>query len=110
MLSPLLNESHLVDFLERRDALAHFLQRGVPQERHAFLAGGPLDFRSGAAVDDHLANMVGQIQELGNGAASAKSRAGTFQAARALDKLHRTPFRRIETGSAQDFRRIAYDL
>src|SRR5579864_265190 len=110
MLSPLLNEGHLVDFLERRDALAHLLERGVPQKRHAFLAGGPLDFRRGAPVDDHLANMIRQIQKFGNGAASAKSRAGTFQAASALDELHRSPLGGIETGSAQNFRGIAYDL
>src|SRR5690349_14698916 len=110
MLSLLLNEGHLIDFLERRDALAHFRQRGVAQKRHAFLASGTFDLGGGTPVDDHFANVVGQIQEFGNGAAAAESRAGAFQASGALDELHGSPLDGVETRSAQDSRGIPNDL
>src|ERR1700720_861941 len=108
MLFPLLNEGHLVDLFERCQALAHFAKCGVPQESHPFVARDALDFRSWAAADDHLTDLVGQVQQLGDCTAAAEARAGAFQAADSLDKLNLGPEIRIESRSAQDFRRISY--
>src|SRR5665213_132473 len=107
MLS-LLNKSHLVDFFQCGNTLAHFGQRGVPQKHHALLASGALDLGGGTPADNHFANAVGQVQQFGNGATSAKSGSRTFQAAGAFDKFHRGPFLRNQAGCAQDLWRIAY--
>src|ERR1700689_2391171 len=80
-LEELVKERHLIDFAESGAAAADFGEAGIAQEGHTFLFRDALDFGSGAAIDDHLANMVGEIKQLGDGGASAITAAGTFQAA-----------------------------
>ena len=70
---------------------AHFGQGRIAQEGHALVARGALDFRGRPAADDHFANRIGKIQQLGDGRASAEARAGTFQASRAFGELHSRP-------------------
>src|ERR1700736_5194238 len=96
MLLPSLNERHLVDFFESRKALAHFGKRGVPQKRHPFIARHPFNFRSWSAADDHLAYVVGQIQQFRNSAAPTETCAGAFQAADAFDEFDLAPNVRIK--------------
>src|SRR5260370_42036585 len=76
----LLNEGHLVDFFQRRDARADFRQAALAHRDHAFLAGDALDLRGGPAIHNHFADAVGRVQELADGRAAVKSRAGPFQA------------------------------
>src|ERR1700739_88026 len=97
MLSPLLNERHLVDFFEGCYAIANFRQCGVSQERHALIARGTLDLGRRAAADNHLADTVGQVKQLGNCTAAPESGSGTLDTSRPLDELHLTPLDRIET-------------
>src|SRR6267378_2029123 len=97
MLLPSVNERHLVDFFERCDPLAYFGQGGVPQKRHSFVPRDALDLRSRPAADDHLAYMVGQIQQFGNGAAAMEARAGALQTAHSFDKIDVAPNIRIKT-------------
>src|ERR1700704_4943258 len=110
MLLPSVNERHLVDFFERCDALAHLGKGGVPQKRHSFFPRDALDLRSRPATDDHLADMIGQIQQFGNGAAATEARAGALQTADSFDKFDVAPNCRVKTGSAQYFRGISHFL
>src|SRR5215471_15176578 len=110
MLSPLLNECHLVDFFEGCDAVAYFCQCGVSQERHALVTCGALDLRSRPAADDHFTDPIGEDQQLRNGAAAPKSRAGALDASCALDELHLAPLDRIEARGAQYIRAVADDF
>src|SRR6202795_4077235 len=100
MLLPLLNERHLVDLFKSCDAVAHFGKGGVPQKRHPFVAGDALDLRGRPTADDHLADVVGQIQQLGNGAAATEARAGALQTADSFDELNLAPDSRVQTRSA----------
>src|SRR6266436_2689615 len=97
MLLPLVNERYLVDFLERRDPFAYFCQGGVPQKRHSFVPRDALDLRSRPPADNHLAYMVGQIQQFGNGAAAMEARAGALQTADSFDKFDLAPNLRVKT-------------
>src|SRR5258706_5547025 len=108
MLLPLLNEGHLVDLFERCQAVAHFGKSGIPQESHPFVAGDAFDFRRRPTADDHLTDVVGQVQQFGDRTAATEARTGAFQAADSLDKLNLGPEVRIESRGAQHFRRIAY--
>src|SRR5260370_39462712 len=97
MLLPSLNESHLVDLFERGQALANFGQGGVSQKRHPFIPRDTLDLRRRPAADDHLADMVGQVQQLGDGATSAEARAGALQKSDALLQFDLAPDRPVKT-------------
>src|SRR5258708_24792533 len=102
----LLNEGHLVDFFQRRDARADFRQAALAQRDHAFLAGDALDLRGGPAIHNHFADAVGKVQELADGRAAVKSSAGTFQAASAFNQRDSRPHPGIEAAFGQFLRRI----
>src|SRR5260370_13650949 len=102
----LLNEGHLVDFFQRRDAGADFRQAALAQRDHAFLAGDALDLRGGPAIHNHFADAVGKVQEFADGRAAVKSSAGTFQATSAFNQGDSRPHRAIEAGFGQFLRRI----
>src|SRR5438270_10961098 len=53
MVEMLLNESHLIDFLKGGNTVANLGQAALAQGDHAFFAGDALEFRGGAALDDH---------------------------------------------------------
>src|ERR1700726_4821095 len=60
----LLNESHLVNFLERGYAIANLCEAALAQGNHAFLARDAFDFRRGPAIHNHFADAIGQVQQL----------------------------------------------
>src|ERR1700674_956321 len=97
MLFPSLNERHLVDLFEGCHAFAHFGKGGVPQKRHPFVARDAFDLRRRPAADDHLADMVGQIQQFGDSAAATEARPGALQTTNTFDKLDLTPDIRVKT-------------
>src|ERR1700693_37977 len=76
----LLNECHLVDFPQRGQSGADFGDAAIAQEGHALVLGAALDFAGGPAVDNHLPNMIGEVEQLVDGGASAVAGARTFQA------------------------------
>src|SRR6266849_6538688 len=102
----LLNEGHLIDFLQRRDAGADFGQAAFAQRDHAFFAGNALDLRGGPAIHNHFADAVGEVQQLADGRAAVESGAGALQASGALDQRDGRPHRRIQAGFGQFLRRI----
>src|SRR5580658_3533723 len=106
----LLNERHLVDFAQGGQSRADFAQGRIAQEQHAGVPRGALDFRSGTAVDDHLANVIGKIEKFGDGGAAAVAAAGALETAGAFGKLESAPFRGIEPGFLQNGRRIGDGL
>src|SRR5690348_6605084 len=96
MVISLVNEGHLVDFAKRGDAGAHASQTRFAQKLHAFLFGDALDFGSWPLVDDHLADAIGKVEQLGDCGAAMKAAAGTFQAAGAFIERNASPFFRIQ--------------
>src|SRR4030088_1962127 len=74
----LLNESHLVDLFECRNACADFCQAALAQRDHALFARNTLDLRGGPAIHNHFADAVGQVQQLADCRAAMESGAGTF--------------------------------
>src|SRR6202030_527534 len=84
----LLNESHLIDFFQRSDAFADLVQTALAQRDHAFFAGDAFDLGCGPAINNHLADTIGEVQELADGRAAVESRAGALQAAGAFHKGH----------------------
>src|SRR5277367_6008823 len=105
-VAELVKERHLIDFAEGGGAAADFGEAGIAQEGHAFFFRDALDFRSGAAIDDHFADVVGEIEQLGDGGASAIAAAGTFQAAGAFVERNLGPLGGIEAGFFEDFRGV----
>src|SRR5260370_18111278 len=81
-----LDERDLVDLLQSCHSTAGFLQRGFTQERHTFLTRRALDFRSGPLVQNHLADLLAQIQKLMNRSSAAEAGATPFKPPRPLIK------------------------
>src|SRR5262245_4676184 len=77
----LLNECDLIDFLQCGRAGKDFRESRFTQEGHPFIVSGALDFRCWPSLDDHFANVVGQVQQLMNCGASPESRSIAFQTA-----------------------------
>ena len=57
-----LDKGDAVDFMQRRDARKNFLQCGFAQARQAFGLRRATNFRTWPALDDHLANIVAEIE------------------------------------------------
>ena len=74
-LGELLKERHLIDLAQRRDPRADLAQARIAEEGHALFPGHALDLRSRAAVDNHLADAVGEIEKLADG---SRSKSGSF--------------------------------
>src|SRR6266850_7753831 len=57
------DECHLVDLTQRGAPFQHFLQRRLAEESHSFLVGRFLDLRCRAAVENHAANTIGEVEK-----------------------------------------------
>src|ERR1019366_10106703 len=79
-----LNKRNFVDFPQGGDSPAHLLHRRIAQESHAVFLGCALDLRRRAAVQDHFANAVRQIQQFVDRRAAAEARAAALEAAGAF--------------------------
>src|ERR1035441_4333634 len=79
-----LDERDLVDFPQGGDSQAHLFHRRIAQEGHAVFLGGALDLRGGAAVQDHFADAVGEVQQLVNRRTAAEAGAAALEAAGAF--------------------------
>src|SRR4051794_24393599 len=75
----LLDERHLVDFLQRCNAEPALFHRGVAQKRHSFFLGRALDLGRGPLVENHFANPIAQVQQLVNRGTAAESGTGTLE-------------------------------
>src|SRR5579859_1978388 len=104
------NESHLVYFAQRSNALLNFIQAAFAQSDHTFVAGDALNFGGGPAVNDHFANAVGEVEQFANGGAAVVPRAGTFQTTGAFGEQGVDPFFRLEAGFAEFVGRQAFLL
>src|SRR5438132_9089182 len=67
-----LHECDLIDFAQGGFPLAHFLQSRSAQEGHPFLVGRLLDLRGGAAVENHAANTIGEVEKFRDGGAAVE--------------------------------------
>src|SRR5271156_5407970 len=83
----LVNERHLVNFPQRSRTLTNLCQTALAEGQHTLLDRCALNFRSGPAVHDHLADPVGQVQQLANRGTAMIPRPGALQASGALGKL-----------------------
>src|SRR5271156_2911200 len=102
-LVELVKERHLIDFAQGGSAAADFGEAGIAQKRHALFFGDALDFGSRAAIDDHFANVVGEIEKLGDGGTATIAAAGTLQTAGTFVERNFGPFGGVESGFFQDF-------
>src|SRR5262245_33964321 len=82
----LFDECHLVDLPKRRNPGQHALDGRLAQRPHAFLARRLLDFGRRLAVQDDLADVIGQIEQLAYGGAPLEARAAALDAAAALEE------------------------
>src|SRR5215472_4921406 len=96
MTGALLNECHLVDFLDCGYACTDLRQPAFAQRSHPFFPRGSLDFRSGAAVHNHFANAIGEIHQFTNGRTAVVARARALQASNAFHDGHIPPHRGIK--------------
>src|SRR6202008_995601 len=91
----LLNEGHLVNFFQGCDAIANLCQAALAQGDHAFFSSDALDLRSGPAVHNHLADTIGQVEQLADCRSAMESGTRAFQAPAAFHQSNRRPNRRI---------------
>src|SRR5712691_7267863 len=68
------DESHAIDFMQGRNAGKNFFQSRLAQTGQAFSLRSATHFRAGATLDDHLANVVAEIEQLVDGRAAAIAR------------------------------------
>ena len=81
-----LDERDAVDLFERRLARERALERGLAQNTMPdFFAASLMSLRA-AALDEHLAELVGEIQELADGVAAFVARARALDAAFAAEE------------------------
>src|SRR5262245_15315238 len=65
MFSRLLDKGHLVDLAQSRQTPERLVDGGLAQEHHSFFLGRALDLGGRFAVQDQLADVVAQIEDLG---------------------------------------------
>src|SRR5579885_1974882 len=109
-VAALLNESHLIDFLDGGNASANLGEAAFAQRDHAFFAGDALDFGGGAAIDNHFADAVGQIEQFADGGAAMVAGAGAFQATGALGEDDVAPGGRVQAEFAEFLGGVALGL
>src|SRR5688500_8158195 len=80
----LLDERDLVDLAQRRLSFRHFEECRLAEEGHALFLGGAFDFCSGAPVENHPSNTVGEVEKFRDGGATVKAGAVALEAARAF--------------------------
>src|SRR3981189_235675 len=85
MVEMLLNESHLIDFLQGSNPVANLGEAAFAQGDHAFFTSDALDLRGGPAIADHFAEGVRQVKKLATGGAAVETGAGAFEATAALN-------------------------
>src|SRR4029077_8057056 len=93
----LFNERHLVDFFHAGDDAADLGQPAFTQSGHVFFAGHPPRFRSWAAIYDHFADAIGEIQQFADGGTPVIPGAGAFEASAAFGEGDSGPLRGIQT-------------
>src|ERR1700682_6225501 len=85
------DERYLVDLLQRGHSAAGFIERRFSQERHPFIARDAFDLRRGPLVQNHLADMLAQIQQLMDGRAASEAGAAAFKATGTFIEDHIAP-------------------
>src|SRR5690348_560465 len=103
----LVNERHLVNFTQRGDSCAHARDSRFAQKLHALFFRGAFYFRARTAVDNHLANAIREIQQLGNRRATAKTGTRAIEAASSFVEWSIAPLLRIDSRLAQRFGRVS---
>src|ERR1035437_3240098 len=96
-----LNKRNFVDFPQGGDSQAHLFHRRFAQEGHAVFLGGALDLRSRAAVQDHFADAVGEVEQFVNRRPAAEAGAAAFEAAGTFHQRNMAPFIGVETAFDQ---------
>src|SRR6476646_4730223 len=104
------DERNLVDLLQRGQAGAHFVERGLTQETHALFPRRAADLRARLLGENHLPDAIAQIQQFVDGGAAAVSRPGAFDAALAFVEHHVTPLGRIQAAGLEHVGRVAHGL
>src|SRR5580704_7970789 len=97
----LVNECHLIDFAQCGDAFANFCEATVPQGNHTFFDGCTFDFGGRAAIDNHFAYAVGEIEQFANSGAPVVASARALEASSTFGERILLPNGGIKTGLAE---------
>src|SRR5437867_343323 len=92
------DERDLVDLAKRRRPVEDALDRRLAEKPHAFFAGALLDFRGRPLLENHLANVIREVEQLADGGAALVARSSAFDAADAFVERLRVLERRVEAG------------
>jgi len=78
-------------FLERGDSLRAFSRPTRATEGHSLFARPAANLGAGPPIQNQVADVVAQIEQFGNGAASAESRASALETSFAFIERHIAP-------------------
>src|SRR5690606_29982048 len=101
------HKSDTVDLLQRGPPLAYQVHRRFAKEAQAARSSDFLDARDRLALDDHLPNLVVELEQLGHGDPSLVAGAPAAAAALAGDEAKAFACARVDTRSQQ---RVALGL
>src|SRR5579885_1808237 len=109
-VAALLNESHLIDFLDGGNASADLGEAAFAQRDNDFFAGDALDLGRRQGIDDHFTDAVGQIEQFADGGAAVIAGPGAFQATGALGENDVAPGGRVQAEFAEFLGGVALGL
>src|SRR6266542_4101828 len=106
-ISSLLHKRNLINLAKGGRPLHHLQQCRLSQEVHPFVFRGLLDLRGGAAVDDHAANTIREIEKFRDGGAAVESGTVAVDAAGALPERLAAIVVRVESRLDDERIRVA---
>src|SRR5438552_4097754 len=80
----LFDERDLIDLTKRGPAFHHLLQRRLTKEEHPFVFRRFFDLRGRAAIENHAANTIGEVEKFRDRRAAVEAGAVAFEASRAF--------------------------
>ena len=96
-----LDKGHFVDFLESGEAAPNAIQRRFPQKLHTFLLRQLAHFGGRFLLENHLANRIGQVEQLVDGSTSAIAGAAALHAAPAFLERKAAPLTQVQARKLQ---------
>src|SRR6202789_2952235 len=100
-LSSRLNKRNLIDLFQRSNPISHSIQGRITQKRHPLISSLLPNLAPRLLRQQHLANLVIQLQQLMNRRTPAISRSAALNTPSPFAKIERTPLGRIQPARQQ---------